>query len=416
MDQQGNREKSNDSELLVKKQQLHWLLQITKAINYNMPATQLFEIYEIVMREQLKVQNLALFIHESQWKKMLAYGAHENFLMNNQEILETRFLELDQLQFNNVQLPDWVQGFESIIPVYHNEKALAYAFIGDLQHDGISNMKEVLPFIHTITNIIVVAIENKRLTKDTILQAQMQREMELAARMQTMLFPAHLPADKRVDLAATYLPHQQVGGDYYDYIQLNDDELMICLADVSGKGISAAILMSNFQANLNAKAHHFSTLKELVVDLNASVNKSAKGEKFITAFIGVINTKTHQLRYINAGQNPPFIFSNGKFQLLEKGSTGLGMFEDLPSIQEGVAEMRPNDILFCYTDGIVEQENELGDTFSLQILMEMIHKNEDVFTMEDLHLRVLDTFNAFRKDTEAIDDVTLLSCRILHSL
>ena len=81
MDQQGNREKSNDSELLVKKQQLHWLLQITKAINYNMPATQLFEIYEIVMREQLKVQNLALFIHESQWKKMLAYGAHENFLM-----------------------------------------------------------------------------------------------------------------------------------------------------------------------------------------------------------------------------------------------------------------------------------------------------------------------------------------------
>lgn len=416
MDQQGNREKSNDSELLVKKQQLHWLLQITKAINYNMPATQLFEIYEIVMREQLKVQNLALFIHESQWKKMLAYGAHENFLMNNQEILETRFLELDQLQFNNVQLPDWVQGFESIIPVYHNEKALAYAFIGDLQHDGISNMKEVLPFIHTITNIIVVAIENKRLTKDTILQAQMQREMELAARMQTMLFPAHLPADKRVDLAATYLPHQQVGGDYYDYIQLNDDELMICLADVSGKGISAAILMSNFQANLNAKAHHFSTLKELVVDLNASVNKSAKGEKFITAFIGVINTKTHQLRYINAGQNPPFIFSNGKFQLLEKGSTGLGMFEDLPSIQEGVAEMRPNDILFCYTDGIVEQENELGDTFSLQILMEMIHKNEDVFTMEDLHLRVLDTFNAFRKDTEAIDDVTLLSCRILPSL
>ena len=92
------------------------------------------------------------------------------------------------------------------------------------------------------------------------------------------------------------------------------------------------------------------------------------------------------------------------------------MFEDLPSIQEGVAEMRPNDILFCYTDGIVEQENELGDTFSLQILMEMIHKNEDVFTMEDLHLRVLDTFNAFRKDTEAIDDVTLLSCRILPSL
>ena len=174
--------------------------------------------------------------------------------------------------------------------------------------------------------------------------------------------------------------------------------------------------MSNFQANLNAKSHHFSTLKELVVDLNASVNKSAKGEKFITAFIGVLNTKTHQLRYINAGQNPPFIYSNGEFQLLEMGSTGLGMFEDLPFVNEGVTEMRPNDILFCYTDGIVEQENEVGETFSLEILMEMIHKNEDVFTMKDLHFRVLDTFNDFRKDTEAIDDVTLLSCRILPAL
>jgi len=416
MDQTLAQGKSNDVELFVKKQQLHWLLQITKAINYNMPSTQLFEIYEIVMRDQLKVQNLTLFVHESHWKKMLAYGENDDFLSGDQQVLEMRFEELNQMQVNNVQLPNWVQGFESIIPVYHNHQALAYAFIGDLQHEGIISLKEVLPFIHTITNIIVVAIENKRLTKDTIRQAQMQREMELAARMQTMLFPAHLPKDKRIDLAATYLPHQQVGGDYYDYIQLNDDELLLCLADVSGKGISAAILMSNFQANLNAKAHHFKSLKELVIDLNTSVNKSAKGEKFITAFIGVLNTKTHQLRYINAGQNPPFVMSDGEFVLLEKGSTGLGMFEDLPFVNEGVVDVMPNSVLFCYTDGIVEQENDKGDVFSLEILMDMILKNEDAFTMKDLHFRVLDSFNDFRKDTESIDDVTLLSCRILPAL
>jgi sigma-B regulation protein RsbU (phosphoserine phosphatase) len=191
-----------------------------------------------------------------------------------------------------------------------------------LQHDEIDHLKEVLPFIHTITNIIVVAIENKRLTKDTISQAQLQKELELAARMQSMLFPAHLPHDKRVDLAATYLPHQQIGGDYYDYIQLNPDELLVCIADVSGKGISAALLMSNFQANLNAKAHHFSSLKNLVIELNESVNKSAKGEKFITAFFAVLNTKTHTLNYVNAGQNPPFIFHNNEFTLLDKGTTG----------------------------------------------------------------------------------------------
>ena len=314
----------NEAELHVKKLQLHWLLQITKAINYNMPSEQLFQIYENVMRDQLKVQKMVLFVHEQRWQKMLTYGVNEEFLADD---FEDRLSELGLMQYNNVQMPDWVQGFESIIPVLHDEKPLAYALIGNVQHAEIVHVKEVLPFIHTITNIIVVAIENKRLTRETIRQAQMEKELELAARMQSMLFPAHLPADRRIDLAATYLPHQQVGGDYYDYIQVSQDELLICLADVSGKGISAALLMSNFQANLNAKSRHFTALKELVVELNESVNKSAKGEKFITAFIGLLNTKTHILHYINAGQNPPFIFNKGEFILLDEGTTGLSMFE-----------------------------------------------------------------------------------------
>lgn len=405
-------EKRNDAELHVKKLQLHWLLQITKAINYNMPATQLFEIFENVMFNQLKVKKLILFIHEVKWQRMLSYGVKDNFIL---EDMEERLEELNSMQFNNVQMPDWVQGFESIIPVFHNDRALAYAFIGDLQHEEIVHLKEVLPFIHTITNIIVVAIENKRLTKDTISQAQLQKELELAARMQAMLFPAHLPHDKRVDLAATYLPHQQIGGDYYDYIQLNPDELLICIADVSGKGISAALLMSNFQANLNAKAPHFSSLKNLVVDLNESVNKSAKGEKFITAFFAVLNTKTHVLTYVNAGQNPPFIYDKGAFTLLDKGTTGLGMFEDLPFVQEGIAYLPHEAILFCYTDGIVEQENETGIEFGLPFLMELIKNNADVFTMKDMHFRVLDSYNEFRKNMNAIDDVTLLSIRCLEN-
>jgi phosphoserine phosphatase RsbU/P len=400
----------NEAELHVKKLQLHWLLQITKAINYNMPSEQLFQIYENVMRDQLKVQKMVLFVHEQRWQKMLTYGVNEEFLADD---FEDRLSELGLMQYNNVQMPDWVQGFESIIPVLHDEKPLAYALIGNVQHAEIVHVKEVLPFIHTITNIIVVAIENKRLTRETIRQAQMEKELELAARMQSMLFPAHLPADRRIDLAATYLPHQQVGGDYYDYIQVSPDELLICLADVSGKGISAALLMSNFQANLNAKSRHFTALKELVVELNESVNKSAKGEKFITAFIGLLNTKTHILHYINAGQNPPFIFNKGEFVLLDKGTTGLGMFEELPFVNEGMAYVHPGSVIFCYTDGVVEQENGRGDIFGLDILMELIKANVDVYTMKDLHFRVLDTFNEFRKNSDPIDDVTLLSIRLL---
>ncbi len=401
-------EKKTTSDLYIKQLQLHWLLQVTKAINYNLPSDQLFEVYETVMRDHLKVRKLALFVHEGQWSQILSYGLSEELVLDD---LDKRFAELNSMEFNNLQMPAWVEGFESIIPVFHNHQSLAYAFIGDLQHDEIISLKEILPFIHTITNIIVIAIENKRLTKETINQVQMQKEMELAAKMQTMLFPAHLPKNKHIDVAATYLPHQHVGGDYYDYIELNENELLICLADVSGKGMSAALLMSNFQANLHAKAHYSKSLQDLAIELNAAVNKSAKGEKYITVFIAIINTQTQIINYLNAGHNPPILCINGEFKLLEKGTTGLGMFEELPFIEDGMAYFPKGATLFCYTDGFVEQENERGEIFGLDMITDSLRRHADVFTMKDLHFRMIDEFNKFSAKAEALDDVTLLSCK-----
>lgn len=396
--------------LAIKQLQLHWLLQISKAINYNLPSPQLYQIYETILRDILKVKKLALFIHDSGWRHTLTYGVEYTLLP---EHVEARLNELNVATLTNLQMPDWVQGFESIIPVLHNQEPLAYAFIGDVDHQHIESLKEVLPFIHTITNIIVVAIENKRLNKEAIKQAQMQKELELAAQMQSMLFPSKLPANTRIDIAATYLPHQQVGGDYYDYIELNKDEILICLADVSGKGISAALLMSNFQANLNARARHFTTLKDMVVELNDCVNKTAKGEKFVTVFLALINTKTHFITYINAGHNHPLLHHNNELSTLSTGTTGLGMFEELPFINEGIIAFPAGDTLFCYTDGIVEQENERGDVFGMDNMMALLSRHSDSFTMKDLHFRIVDEFIKFRKLTESLDDVTLLSCKSL---
>ena len=397
----------NEAELHVKKLQLHWLLQITKAINYNMPSEQLFQIYENVMRDQLKVQKMVLFVHEQRWQKMLTYGVNEEFLADD---FEDRLSELGLMQYNNVQMPDWVQGFESIIPVLHDEKPLAYALIGNVQHAEIVHVKEVLPFIHTITNIIVVAIENKRLTRETIRQAQMEKELELAARMQSMLFPAHLPADRRIDLAATYLPHQQVGGDYYDYIQVSQDELLICLADVSGKGISAALLMSNFQANLHALLPHMDSLSELVSLLNAKVFQSAKGEKFITFFIGRYHALTSELHYVNAGHNPPFLIHEKVVYMLNEGSTGLGMFESLPFINSGKVFIPPNAMLHCYTDGVTDVENDAGMEFGMDRLRGFLTSKNQLHDMEELHRQLIASLSSFRQSKNYTDDITLLSC------
>jgi sigma-B regulation protein RsbU (phosphoserine phosphatase) len=217
-----------------------------------------------------------------------------------------------------------------------------------------------------------VAIENKRLFQETLRQEALKREMELASKMQTMLIPADekLPCNKYICIKAFYHPHFDVGGDYYDVIQLSNDEVGFCIADVSGKGISAAILMSNFQANLRALFTARQDLTDTLHRLNKSVMNSAKGEKFITLFIARYHFKTRELKYVNAGHNPPLLYKPGtrKMTQLSSGCVGMGMLDDLPFINEAMIRVDEPAKLFCYTDGLVEVMQDSGVEFGTENL------------------------------------------------
>ena len=158
------------------------------------------------------------------------------------------------------------------------------------------------------TNIKTAAQKRKitNLRLNSLLEG-VEKELELASEMQSMLFPRKLPNDEKMDVDALYQAQHQVGGDYYDFIRLNENEVAFCIADVSGKGVSAALLMANFQANLRALFKTTSSLNEIVTDLNRLVNENAKGEKFVTLFIAKYNYITRFLTYINAGHNPPIL-------------------------------------------------------------------------------------------------------------
>ncbi|MFM8916749.1 MAG: PP2C family protein-serine/threonine phosphatase, partial [Bacteroidota bacterium] len=267
-------------------------------------------------------------------------------------------------------------------------------------------------YIHTITNVIVVAIENKRMAKESIRQAALERELQLAAQMQSMLFPSNLVTHSFLDIAATYIPHQSVGGDYYDFIKLNDDEALVCMADVSGKGLSAAMLMSNFQANLHAIIRHTDfTLEGLVTELNACVNLSARGEKFITFFVARISEKNNTIQFINAGHNPPVLLHHESAELLELGTTGLGMFDDLPFLKSGAATFNKGSLLFCYTDGITDMENMQGSAFGPDNLEKLLREHFHVGNMGELHDKMVSSFDDYRGGMAFPDDVTFLSVR-----
>jgi sigma-B regulation protein RsbU (phosphoserine phosphatase) len=403
------RENNLESELNSKTLKLHWLLQITKAINYNLPAEQLFLIYKSVLEEHLKVGKLMLFINEDKWRHILSYGVDS---AGFQIDFANDFENLNDIQQNVSKKPEWIAEFETIIPVFHNERSLAYAVIGDYSKmEG--NHKRIVPFIHTITNLIVVAIENKRLTKESIIKAGLEKELELAAEMQSMLFPVFLDGHDVFDVAASYYPHQEIGGDYYDYYKINDNESVVCMADVSGKGIAAALLMSNFQANLHAISKHIDSLPELLKALNATVFKNAKGEKYITVFLAKINHHTKSIQYVNAGHNPPLLFHKNKFNSLESGTVGLGMFEELPFINEGTAHFPKGSMLFCYTDGVTELEDCKGNHYGLEKIKKIIASHSSDKTLDCFHKDIMDALNEFSKETSFNDDVTLLTLRSL---
>lgn len=397
-------------ELEAKKLQLHWLLQITKAINYNLPSATLFEIYQTVLKEHLKVGELVLVVNEGHWHIPVSYGESSASFPDDVDAAVATIASFTESAGKN---DNWVSKFDTVVPVIHQDKPLAYALIDGIDEQVFHSRREIISYIHTITNLIVVAIENKRLAKESIRQAAVQRELELAAQMQSMLFPANLVRHSFLDIAATYIPHQSVGGDYYDFIPLNEDEALVCMADVSGKGISAALLMSNFQANLHALVKHSTTDPvQLVLELNRCVNQSAQGEKFITFFIAKINKHKKQIEYINAGHNPPVILVNDQLTILDQGSTGLGMFEELPFINKGVAEFPEGAMLFCYTDGITEMENRHGHVFGAEMLHELLKNHMNASDMAQLHERMVYSLNEFREEIAFNDDVTFLSIRI----
>ena len=391
---------------------LNSLLEITTAINSNKPVSDILNIYNYILSEQLGIKKFILFNHQNNWCVLSKMGIKGKVKEINVEEDFSRFKDITVIESSYKKSLD---KFDVVIPVYHKDRALAFLILGGVKDQLMSNDKRSfinLNFIQTLTNIIVVAIENKRLATESIKQESVKKELEIASEMQKMLFPRELPSNLKIDISAKYLSHSQVSGDYYDYIQLNEDEFIICIADVSGKGISAAMLGANFQATVRTLyAYKRFDLKELVVELNSKVFENAKGEKFITFFIAEYNSKTRRLKYVNAGHNWPILIRGKQSSFLNKGCIGLGMFAELPFLESEEISIQTNTTLILYTDGVVELENKSAEQFETERLTKIV-QNYYPLSMEDLNEIIFSKLDDWRGRKLYVDDTAILSCRI----
>ncbi len=404
---------ASKNRLQVSRFKLDALLDITLSINANLPTGELLSKYESILRSNLGIGKILIYKRSVVWEPILNGGFPEH-LVNNIDV------ESDLIRFPDIAFVTEdcrFEGVDIIVPVFNNNVPLAYVLIGDIEEEGegVSPVIKHLHFIQTLSSIIIVAIENIRLFNESLRQEALKKELELAAKMQKMLIPENnqMPGNKNFLVNGFYYPHYEVGGDYYDCIKLSDTKTAFCIADVSGKGISAAILMSNFQASLRALLTHDIELGTLIGKLNTLIVANASGEKFITFFIARYDEVNGILEYINAAHNPPVLYDTvtGEITHLHPICVGIGMLEEIPPVERITLNIKNHTKIVCYTDGLSELKGDDGKEIMTREIVRFITNNDPV----EKNIRaMLSKLGIPDKNPWLFDDVSIIALDLLR--
>jgi serine phosphatase RsbU (regulator of sigma subunit) len=242
-------------------------------------------------------------------------------------------------------------------------------------------------------------------------QERMRRELELSRLIQTEMLPRAPLRTGSAEIAGVSIPARQVGGDFFNYFVLPDGRLALLVGDVSGKGVSAALLMANIQATLRARLPHETDLAKLADRLDRELDQNTPGGVYLTLFLGILETDGRLLRYVNAGHNPQFVIRRGgAIDVL--GSTGMPIaIYAGHGYTEARTALAPGDLLFFYTDGLVEAENEAGDMMGVERLQALLTA-EQPHEISGVLSRIEQQVAQFRGRVEPADDATMMALRI----
>jgi phosphoserine phosphatase RsbU/P len=394
-----------ERQLFLKQLQVNRLLDITQAINNNVKSEGLYDMYKSFLNWELGLRKIALFVpKEESWHCVTHIGLDEKLFKHDISALMPSFGNALR-KLKGIKHP-FTDQFEMVIPVFHKDDPIAYAFIGGYENTDFSKIQ----LITTMTNIIAVAIENKRLFKQQIEQARFNHEMKLATEMQRSLVPSKLPQNGCFEVASVYQPHFGVGGDYYDFFLYKENRYMLVVADIAGKGLSAALLMANFQANLHAIIRRANSPEDFVEQLNRAVRRITNADKYLTMFVCDFDIITRRMRYINAGHIPPILIMNNKIHYLNKGCTILGYFKQLPALEVGELQIADEALLCVFTDGITDVRDPAGSYFNEELLGEFALENKDL-KPADFNEHLMTKVETFKGDEEFPDDITVLTCK-----
>ncbi len=253
-------------------------------------------------------------------------------------------------------------------------------------------------------------VENARLYEEERSLIKMQQELKLASQIQADLLPKGSPQLEGYEIAGATFPARTIGGDYFDFIPVEDTKVALCLGDVSGKGLTAALLMANLQASLRAQTYLSASVEGCVSRVNRQLYQSTSPEKFATLFFGILDTSDHSLTYCNAGHEPPIMIRrNGEMLRLKDGGTVVGITDDFQFEDSSVC-FQPGDVLVIFSDGVTEAMSSEREQFGENTLTELL-RTSTVSAADKIVEKIVTAVRKHAGDAPQHDDITAVVVR-----
>lgn len=367
-------------------------------------------VYSII--GQFLVSKFAVVLLKGTKKEILESKYPEMELMDALEDIDISKIEssIDREKFSKTYNKLDELNIELIVPMQLHGETKGLILLGKRINQSEYSETDI-EFIYSIGSLAIISLENRRLFSEALEKQKMEEELEIARDIQRNLLPHSIPQYKRVDIAAYNIPSKQVGGDFYDIIPLDDNSFCIAIADVSGKGVPAALLMANLQAFLKIICKHGMSLSEATEIINDLVTENTMDGKFITFFWGVFDNKDLTFNYVNAGHNPPLLIRKKKIIKLNKGGIILGVMKTFTPYESPTISLEKDDIIVLFTDGITEAMNKHGEEFSDERLEELVLKSSHL-CVEEIAENIKNSVRDFAAGTLQSDDITLLVVKI----
>ncbi len=300
-------------------------------------------------------------------------------------------------------------GLRSILcsPLQVKGLVLGAIYVDNRLHAGIFTNDD-LELLNAIASSAATAIENARLYQVAVEKGRMERELSMARRVQSGLIPEAIPELKGWQFAASWLPAREVAGDFYDFIPTDDERMGLVIADVTDKGMGAALFMALTRSMVRASLEMADSPAEAITKANRLVCANSSSAMPVTLFYGLIGPEDGGIVYVNAGHNPPLIYRSASKSFEELSRTGilLGVDESLV-LEQGTAELEPDDFLIMYTDGVPDALNSAEESFGEDRMRESI-LDAVSGSAQDMSLSLLQALQKFIGDALPFDDITLL--------